>query len=362
MRVAFDAERLRDPNSGLGQFCRALGAALFELQPPDASIFYLVPQEKANALEGARGAPPATTPRRWMRFVQPLDAQVWHATHQDFWIRPAPRAHVVLTIHDLNFLERAVYSAAKQARRLAAVQRKVDRASAIATISEFTARVVRRQLVIPDIPLRVIHNGNPMEASARLTAGDTVDPSLATLAPRSFFLFVGVIHPKKNVHALLPLLRAFPRKSLVLAGPKDHPYAAEVMQAAGALGVAPRVLMPGAVNEDTKRFLYERSRALLLPSLSEGFGLPVVEAMSVGKPAFLSRLTSLPEIGGDAAYYFDSFEPDSMVETIRRGLADHDEHPERRAELMAHAARFSWTKAATAYWSLYSEAHRSPRR
>jgi glycosyltransferase involved in cell wall biosynthesis len=87
-----------------------------------------------------------------------------------------------------------------------------------------------------------------------------------------------------------------------------------------------------------------------------------VEAMSAGKPAFLSRLTSLPEIGGDAAYYFDSFEPDSMIATVTRGLADFDTHPQRPEELRAYASRYSWMRAATEYWSLYDEVFRSPRR
>jgi glycosyltransferase involved in cell wall biosynthesis len=84
--------------------------------------------------------------------------------------------------------------------------------------------------------------------------------------------------------------------------------------------------------------------------------------MSVGKPAFLSKLTSLPEIGGQAAYYFDSFDADSMAETIKHGLADFDSHPHRPDELRAHASRYSWMRAATEYWSLYDEVFRSPRR
>jgi glycosyltransferase involved in cell wall biosynthesis len=280
---------------------------------------------------------------------------VWHAPHQDVWIRPPAAARLVLSIMDLNFLERAEYSDAKKARRLAAVQKKIDAADAIATISEFTATVVKRHLKVPDIPVRVIHLGNPLDGIARGGA-------LNGLRPNGYFLFVGVIHPKKNVATLVPLLRKFPEMSLVLAGPNDHAYANEVRRIASREGFADRVVLPGPVSDETKRWLYENCRGLLFPSISEGFGLPVVEAMSVGKPAFLSKLTSLPEIGGKAAYYFESFDPDAMIATVQRGLADFDAHPQRSEELRAFASRYSWTRAATEYWSLYDEVFRSPRR
>jgi glycosyltransferase involved in cell wall biosynthesis len=354
MKVVFDAERLRNPNSGLGQFCRALGSSLVEVQPPDARLSFIVPPGMEHAFNGS----PALRTKWWMRYQTPAPADVWHSPHQDVWIRPPAAARLVLSIMDLNFLERPEYSGAKKARRLARLQKRVDGADAIATISEFTAAVVRRNLTLPDIPLRVIHLGNPLDGITSTTPA----ASLSRLAPGSFFLFVGVIHPKKNVKTLLPLLRAFPDMSLVLAGPGAHPYAAEVRRAAQESGVSDRLVMPGAVSDPVKRWLYEHARALLFPSISEGFGLPVVEAMSVGKPAFLSRLTSLPEIGGDAAYYFDSFEPEAMVDAVRRGLADFDAHPLRADELRAHAAQYSWMRAATEYWALYEEVLRSPRR
>jgi glycosyltransferase involved in cell wall biosynthesis len=354
MKVVFDAERLRNLNSGLGQFCAALGKALLETRPPGDEVKFIVPPGREAMFAGA----PILRTKWWMRFNTPSFADVWHAPHQDIWIRPAAAARLVLSIMDLNFLERADYSDEKKARRLAAVQKRVDDADAISTISEYTASVVRRHLKIPDIPVRVIHLGNPLDGvNVQAPQG-----RLGKLVPGSYFFFVGVIHPKKNLKTLIPLLRAFPDMSLVLAGSRDDAYASEVARAATAAGVADRLVMEGVVTDGEKRWLYENCRALVFPSISEGFGLPVVEAMSVGKPVFLSRLTSLPEIGGQAAYYFDSLEPEAMVESVRRGLADFDAHSQRPAELRAHASRYSWSRAATEYWTLYDEAFQAPRR
>jgi len=144
---------------------------------------------------------------------------VWHATHQDSAFVPSRRSRVILTVLDLNFLERVEYSAAKKARKLAAVQRKVDRASAIAAISAYTASVVRENLRVPDIPVEVIYLGNPLPPNGSPGAKPRSDSTLAVLEHgKPFLLFVGVLHPKKNVHTLLPALTQLPDWSLVLAG------------------------------------------------------------------------------------------------------------------------------------------------
>ena len=87
--------------------------------------------------------------------------------------------------------------------------------------------------------------------------------------------------------------------------------------------------------------------------MAEGFGLPVVEAMSLGKPVFLSNLTCLPEIGGKEAYYWKNFEPNYMIETFEKGLKDFAEDTEKAHRSINWAKQFSWENAAKAYLNLY---------
>lgn len=352
MNVVFDAERLRSPASGLGQVCRALGDALMAERPDGARITFIVPP----AHDGTFG-PDArhVTTRWWHRYRAPVTPDVWHATHQDVWIRPPARVPLVLTIMDLNFLERADYSPRRKAMRLAAVQRLVNRASLVSTISAYSASVIAKHLDLRGRDAHVVHLGNPL-GTQHGEVGAPGDARLAPLAGKPFFLAMGVVHPKKNVHTLLPVMPHFPEWRLVLAGPDNHSYAREIAAQAQALGVGDRVLVAGAVSDADRRWLYHHCAALLFPSLSEGFGLPIVEAMSAGKPVFASRLTSLPEIGGDAARYFESFDAVSMADTIRRGLAELHATPSRRAELVAHAAQFTWARAAGRFWRLYGKA------
>jgi glycosyltransferase involved in cell wall biosynthesis len=352
MHVLVDAERLRNPNNGLGQLCRFLGEELTRQRPNDALVTFLVPESRRGVFGPSVNY---ATPRWWQRIVPSGSYDVWHATHQDSPFVPSRGSRVVLTILDLNFLERPDYGPAKKARRLAAVQRRVDRASAIATISEYTASVVRQHVRVPQIPVRVIYLGNPLPPEVSSDAAGSANPALRGLtAGDRFLLFVGVLHPKKNVHTLLPTVAQLPDTKLVLAGPDGHSYAARLRAEVDSLGLHDRVLIPGAVDDETKRWLYQHASALAFPSLSEGFGLPVLEAMAHGKPAFLSRLTSLPEIGGDAAFYFDSFEPSEMARTIREGLEKMTTDPGSADRLRRHASQFTWSEAARDYWDLFA--------
>ena len=355
LTLFIDAERLRDLNSGLGQVCLHLSHELIRQQPAGWKLTFLVPRGQT----GVFGAQVDYVEASWLRKIWlPGRFDVWHYLHQDSAYLPgvgqgpSSRGKLILTIHDLNFLERPDYSGAKKARKLAALQKRVDRADALTAISDYTASVVRQHLRLPDTqPVRVIANG--VAVSERDLRADAPRPAFLAENAGPFFLFVGVIHPKKNVHTLLPLLEAFPDYKLVLAGPDGHPYAQHVREQAKKLGVADRLLIPGAVDEQTKWWLYAHCETFLFPSLSEGFGLPVAEAMTFGRPVFISNLTSLPEVGGKEAYYFDDFEPESMAKVLHDGLHDFGQNSLRQERMRKRAAAFSWPDVAEQYWKLY---------
>jgi glycosyltransferase involved in cell wall biosynthesis len=112
------------------------------------------------------------------------------------------------------------------------------------------------------------------------------------------------------------------------------------------------------VSDEQKAWLYAQSAGFVFPSLVEGFGMPPIEAMYFGKPVFVSRLSCLPEVCGDAAYYFDSFEPARMRAVIESGLSGADA---RAAAIRAWAERYSWQRAADEYLALYQRLLAPPR-
>jgi glycosyltransferase involved in cell wall biosynthesis len=153
--------------------------------------------------------------------------------------------------------------------------------------------------------------------------------------------------PSKNPQAIIELARVWPEMTFVLCGPPSDE--ARHLRATVHL---PNLQFHLGVSDAQKAWAYAHCAGFLFPSLTEGFGLPPVEAMHFGKPVFLSRLTSLPEVGGPAAEYFDNFTPLAMRAVVQRGL-DHAAQPGRSEFIRAHAARFNWDHAVDAYLALY---------
>ena len=139
---------------------------------------------------------------------------------------------------------------------------------------------------------------------------------------------------------------------LIIAGINDTLYAKKVMDEARRYNVEKRLKLIGPITENEKHWYYKNCKAFVFPSIGEGFGLPVVEAMYFGKPVFLSKYTSLPEVGGDAAYYFNDFSPESMQHVFEKGMNDFKNN-NRVAAIKQHAASFDWNKTAKEYLEIY---------
>lgn len=351
-RIFLEMERLRNPFSGLGQFCRQLGAALLRekaLKPATLEYTIFLPEGSGQPFGPE---PDYRYVRSRHRLFSPMGAwKVWHCTHQDSLFLPRRRkTRLVLTIHDLNFLERASYPRWKKIWKLFHLQRKINRAAAVVYISNFTAGRVRENLRLPAaVRQRVIYNGNNYDPAVKPIGR----PDWLTWSS-PFVLSLG-IHPKKNYEALLSLLKLHPELCWVIAGSDNRGYMNTLRLAAWREGLDRQLLFTGVVSDGEKNWLLQNCRALWFPSLAEGFGLPAVEAMRAGKPVFLARSTSLPEIGGPDAFYWDSYEPQDLDRVFREGLRQYDEDPQLARRLQDHAGQFSWDRAAAEYSELYRE-------
>jgi glycosyltransferase involved in cell wall biosynthesis len=352
--VLLDLERLRSPHTGLAHVCQNLADHLIQQGKSRFRFSFLVPPGLSDVqrarLEGHELSE-ATLMRSLLPGLLPA-CDLYHATHQDSNYIPS-RGKVLLTIHDLNFLGEK--SPEKAKKRLARIQRKVDRAAAISVISSFTGQVVREHLNIdPKKPFEVIHNGVSMNLPKHLDRPAN--------APQKPFLFaIGVVRPKKNFLTLVEMLPHVANLDLVIAGDMNHDYANKLKARVAALGLEERVHLPGVVSTNDRFWYYQNCEALTFPSLFEGFGLPPVEAMRLGKPVFLSQETSLPEVGGEEAYFWENFEPKHMGRLVSEGLEEVKQQGEAKAQrLKAWSNRFTWETSAEAYMRLYERVLDTP--
>jgi glycosyltransferase involved in cell wall biosynthesis len=342
MRVLIEMEKLANLYSGLGQFCLHLGKEITLLQP-DAS--FLLPVGSVGVFGDSPSYYEVKKYHRFFPLRQKFD--VWHCSHQDSaYLPPSAATKMILTVHDLNFLEKYP-KGWKRSYKLYQLQQKINRAAAICTISQFTKNVLAEHIRLPDVPIEVIYNGSALAQNIV-----PKQPSF-DLQNKKFLFSIGIISEKKNFHVLLPLLKANKDLYLVITGNCQTDYAQYILQTAQNLSVADRLVLTGTIDENEKLWLYQNCLAFVFPSLAEGFGIPVVEAMSEGKPVFLSDKTSLPEVGGEYAFYWKDFMPENMQKTLTEGINTYQNTPNYADLLRKQAANFSWQNAAKQYVTLY---------
>lgn len=345
--ILVDAYKTIDLNSGLGQFSLQYARELLKQNPAGVDITYLLPGSVSSRLISPSQINTINSDlqKRYLPFLNPKYT-IWHSLYQLPSHFPRKGTFWILTIHDLNFLSEK--NSKKANKYLRKIQQNIDRADCITTISNFSKGVIEEHVNLKGKEIHVIYNG--------IASNEYDEQSIAPgyIGEDKFLFSIGIFNRKKNFHTLLPLMKSLTNHKLVLAGNHDTSYGREIIQEIKRLNLEDRVILPGKISEPEKSWLYNNCDALLFPSLAEGFGMPVIEAMKAGKPVFLSKYTSLPEIGGDAAFYFDSFDESHMVEVIKSGLDTFNINPEHHTAIIKkHAEKFSWETSIRNYVELY---------
>ena len=350
-RIVISLGNIGSLHDGLGEFSLQIGqrlaaqAATLQAQHGIGIDFHL--REKFFGLFDRYGSDVGYRAiSRWQqwRHVQPVDCVLWHSLHQLNRTLPPQGAGVrVVTVHDLSYqYGRNAFSTWRHHRRAVALMRRTD---VVVAISRYTAADVRRHLHWQG-PLEVVLNGArsfvnaPREALPGWGDGGVHEG-------RPFLFHLSRMTASKNPQALIDLARIWPQMRFVMCGPAN--VHTERLRAEVQL---PNVEFHLGISDAQKAWAFACCSGFLFPSLTEGFGLPPIEAMHFGKPTFLARRTCLPEIGGDAAEYFDDFEPEAMKRVVQRGLQRMNE-PGRADAIRAHAAQFNWDDAAASYLALY---------
>jgi glycosyltransferase involved in cell wall biosynthesis len=376
MRIAIDYSAAVNQRAGVGRLVRNQVLALAEV---DHDNEYQLVYARPN-----RGSPPPQFPRArnfsrreigvrerwltilWHRAKVPLAAEwlsgpvdLYHSP--DFVLPPLRHARGVLTVHDLAFLMRPECADARLRAYLEeVVPRSVQRADFIIADSENTRNDLVVLLGVPPGSVSVVPGGveerfapvtDPealRQARQRLRVGD---------AP--FVLAIGVIEPRKNLNRLMDAFRLLkerrlgpPDLKLVLAGGRGW-LVDGILAHHAASPVRDDILWPGFVPETMLPAVYSAASVLAFPSLYEGFGLPILEAMACGTPVVASRASCLPEVAEGAAIMVDPDDAEDLAGALEQALCN----PELRAQLITkgrqRAAEYTWQRAAHALLDVY---------
>ena len=363
-RVLLTAEQVLGPvPGGVGRYVAELARHLPAVaERHGGSVRFVTGRHPAGAL-GAVGLDAGATTtlalpgrvlnRTWVRMRSPrLPARllkavdVVHATSAA--VPPPGSKPLVVTVHDLGFHHHPeAYPPAGRAWHERSMRLTADEAALILVPSAATAADCGTLYGIePDriavTPLGADPAPGDQAATHELLAGLGV--------PGPFLLAVGTLEPRKNLPRLLAAFAeaGLPGHHLVVAGPSGW---------GETLGeVPPRVVLAGRVPDPVLRGLYELADGLAYPSLYEGFGLPVVEAMAAGTPVLTSTTSSLPEVAGDAALLVDPADADAIAAGLHRLVTDQELRRRLRAAGPERAARFTWPACAEATWAGYERA------
>ncbi len=368
MRVGVEGRTLQGERYGVARYLINLLRHLVELDEGDDYIVYLSRPTEPLGFESERmelkvlGHAPGLT---WRHLRLPL---AMHRDCVDLHFSPSyflPLLKVcpsVVVVHDITFKVHPEWFAADRRFRFDDLfWREVKRAERIITVSEHSRGDIVRVLGVDPSRVTVIYEAadpffHPIEDEGRL------EETRARFGLGPGFLFTaGAIHTRRNLERLIEAVAAAGRELgrelelLILGTPAPFTPPVDIWGTARRCGMQDRVKHVEYVPEEDLLLLYNACGAFVYPSLYEGFGLPVIEAMACGTPVACSNVTSLPEVAGEAALYFDPASVEEMASAIARLAGDEGLRQELSQAGMRRAASFSWRRAAEETRRVFAE-------
>lgn len=361
--------------AGIGRYTRELVRSAVALEGPfQYVLFYaaggLSPsnpyardlQRLCAAFPHVRAVPIALSPRLltilWQRLRLPLRVEYFtgrlDVVHAPDFVLPPTRSRTLLTVHDLTFLVRPeCFEASLQRYLTRAVPRSLRRATLVLADSAATRADLVNRLGVSAERVTVIYPG--VAPDFRPLPTDVLESVRQRLGlPPEFLFFVGTLEPRKNLVRLIEAVSLLsPRMHLVVAGRKGWLYDA-IFAAIERLHMHNDVTFLDFVDDADLPALYNLARVFVYPSLYEGFGLPVVEALSCGTPVVTTAVSSLPEVAGDAAVLVDPLDSAAIAVGIRQALSDTQR---LRARGPVQAQQFTWERAARTLLDCYHYAY-----
>ena len=349
MRIALDATYSLGRNlSGVGVYSREILFGLARAHPEQRFMFCYRPHRLWKSLGDSL---PPNASRRVLQSalsgVAAPSADLFHALNQRVDVQAR---RTVVTFHDLFAITGEYSSPEFRARFAEHARRAAERSDAIIAVSRFTAWQVEQFLGVESSRIHVIPHG----VRIPIAAAPQTAPRERGVDDTKMILFVGAIQRRKNVARLVKAFERMPKGwRLTLAGATDGYEAAAELRAVEESPRRSDIDILGYVPAADLAALYSRASIFAFPSLEEGFGIPVLEAMAHGVPVIASRSSALPEAGGDAAILIDPVNVDQLAAELNRLAADEDLRADLIRRGLDRARMFPWEAAVEKTWDVY---------
>jgi glycosyltransferase involved in cell wall biosynthesis len=364
MRIAVDAHAIGRHLTGNEVYVRSLLREFATLDPESEFVAYIC-GTGADRLVPRRFATRRVAADPYLRLGWDLSRHLTSdkpdLLHVQYTAPLVNRTPIVVTVHDVSFIENPEYfPALRRAQLCFNVARTVKLAARIITVSEFSRDAILRAYPISPDKVRVIPNAASSEfrvvSRGRATQG--IRDRFGIVAP--FIFSVGDLQPRKNhiglITAFASLAAAHPELDhhLVIAGQNTW-FTPRVLAAAHASGLASRIHFLGFVSDADLVQLYNACDCFAFPSFYEGFGLPILEAMACGRAVACSNTSAMPEVAEGAGLLFDPRNPTSIARAIADILLDTELRERLEIRGLQRAAHFNWRKSARATLDVYRE-------
>lgn len=263
----------------------------------------------------------------------------------------------VLTIHDLAIYINPEWFPKQSFSTKFIVPRSLAKAKKIIIPSESTKQDLQKIFRVPANKIKVIYEGVRTEEPSEETKSLSLEKF--ALQEKKYFLFLGTIEPRKNLIALIAAYEILIQKNpdapmFILVGGKGWKND-DIFEAIEKRGLENKIKYLGYVSNKEKFVLMKSALVFVYPSLYEGFGLPILEAMSLGTPVITSRISSIPEIAGDASLLIDPNNDGEIANALKKLWKDDNLRAELIAKGKNQSAKFSWTKTAEQTLQIYRE-------
>ncbi|HFC76657.1 MAG TPA: glycosyltransferase family 1 protein [Candidatus Moranbacteria bacterium] len=278
---------------------------------------------------------------------------LWMPMHNIPLIK-SKKMKTVVTIHDLAFKRFPKTFPKKDLYRLNFLtDLAVKNSDKIIAVSNSTKNdILKFYPKISEGKIKVIYHGFDAELFQKIFSAEKVKEILAkfSIDDSKFLLYVGAIQPRKNLKILIKAFDIYKQKTnsdikLVLAGGKAWRWQ-ETIKAIRKSSFQQDIILTGKISFDEVSVLYQNASLFIFPSLYEGFGIPILEALSAGVPILSANNSSLPEVGGNAVEYFDDSSPSNLAEKINNVLDNEKKRNEMIAKGIKQVQKFSWKKCA----------------